>query len=305
MTQSRKVDIIKSKLQTFTPEEVIKNNIPINNIIFKSDKPDLKWIEESTNSLADWRQRFLSTYARWAMSINGLNLAHEKYSNPLFYKRKQFAVQSLRRKKEGGTTRENIIVWDGLTAAEMHMQTVNYLSEYGIVDLYGALEDFVFHLYKIYLNAHPERLLQGEEFRPLKRLFRDKDTSEETKKAWEAGWDDRLLNWQRKKLYDGLHKVFLAYCNDAGLKTPSHYKDTNPEKWADNIEFIGLIRNHLVHGAVKVNKALGEFSNNKPWIPDMFTEGDDLTLDLSHLEAVELFTAQLCDALNFSLMERA
>ena len=161
----------------------------------------------------------------------------------------------------------------------------------------------MFDLYKIFLKSNPEVLLKGSEFKTLKKLYRKHNNSEDLKKQWEKEWEKRLNNWHRKKLYDGLSKVFLSYCNEANLKTPSHYKETNVSIWADNIEFIALIRNHLVHGATKVDKELGEFSDNRPWIPNLFKEGDDLNLSIRHLEAIELFTAQLCNAINFSLIE--
>ena len=307
MANSRKKDIIKSKLLTFTPEEIVKNNIPVQNFIFKTEDKNLKWIEETTIKIAEWRQIFLSTYARWALSINGLNLANEKYSSPEFYTKKQFIVTSIRPSKgdEKIPERKTIITWDGQTAGEQHIKSVNYISEFGIIDLYSVLEEFVFDIYKIFLNSNPENLLKGSEFKNLRKLFRERDNSEELNNQWKKEWEQRLNNWQRKKLYNGLSKVFLSYCNEANLKAPTHYKSTNPTTWADNIEFVALIRNHLVHGATKVDKVLGEFSKDKDWIPDIFKEGDELNLTLKHLESVELFTAQICDAVNFSLIEHS
>ena len=306
MASSRKKDIIKSKLLTFTPEEVIQNNISVQNFIYKTEDEKKKWIEETTIKIAEWRQIFLSTYARWALSINGLNLANEKYSSPDFYTKKQFVVTSIRSSKidETKPERKVIITWDGKTAGEQHIKSVNYISEFGIIDLYSALEEFVFDIYKIFLNSNPENLLKGSEYKDLRKLYRDKDTSEEINNKWKTEWEKRLNSWHRKKLYDGLSKVFLSYCNEANLKAPSHYKTTTPVTWADNIEFIAMIRNHLVHGATKVDKVLGEFSNARPWIPNVFKEGDELNLTLNHLENVELFMAQICDAVNFALIEQ-
>ncbi|WP_276360379.1 hypothetical protein [Daejeonella sp. H1SJ63] len=305
MSNSRKKDIIKSKPLNFTSEEAVKNKIPIQNFIFKTDETHLKWIENTTIRIAEWRQIFLSTYARWALSINGLNLANEKYTSPDFYTKKQFIVTSIRPSKTDNRIpeRQTIITWDGITAGKQHLKSVNYISEFGIIDLYSALEEFVFDIYKIFLNSNPDNLIKGSEFKDLRKLFRERNNSEDLKKQWESEWEKRLSSWHRKRLYDGLSKVFLSYCKEANLKTPSHYKESSPSTWGDNIEFVALIRNHLVHGASKVDKVLGEFATNRPWIPNSFKEGDDLNLSLRHLESIELFTAQICDAVNFSLIE--
>jgi hypothetical protein len=305
MDITRRKDIYRLRHQSFTPEEALKNDVPIDNFIFQTDKAELKWIEETTLLIRDWRSLFKSTYTKWALSINGLNLANEKYSHPSFYTTRQFTVTSVRPTKENKAVfeRKQLAVWDGTTAAKNHIDTVNYLCEFGIIDLYSCLEEFIFSLYKIYLRHNPQNIIKGDEFKPLRKLYREKDESVEKENEWIQALNTRINQWQRNRLYDGLNKVFLAYCNDVKIKAPSFYKETSLDTWADNIEFIALLRNHLVHGATTVNKELGAFSDKHKSLQSDFKEGQEIKMGLSHIEQTELFTAQLCDALNFSLLE--
>lgn len=305
MEITRRKDIYKLRHQSYTLEQIVQMNIPVDDLIFNTDKKELKWIEETTYLIRDWRSLFKSTYTKWALAINGLNLAFEKYSHPDFTNTRQFTVTSVRPRKEDRFSfeRKHLIIWDGMTAAQNHLDTVDYMCEFGVIDLYSCLEEFIFSIYRIFLFHDPQSLIKGDDFKHLRKIYRERENSKEKLKEWEEALSARVNQWQRKRLYDGLHKVFLAYCNESKLKTPTFFKYSSPETWADNIEFIALLRNHLVHGATTVNEELGAFSKNRESLRSDFKEGQEIKLTLNHLEQVELFAAQLCDAINFSLLE--
>ncbi|MDC0715106.1 hypothetical protein POL68_42050 [Stigmatella sp. ncwal1] len=107
--------------------------------------------------------------------------------------------------------------------------------------------------------------------------------------AWEDAWRNRLDTWQRKRLYDGLHRVFLAFCT--------------VETWAETIEGMGLVRHLLVHGESKVTAELAAFCAKPHSMKLGFKEGEPLSMHLFHLQAFEAFTDQLLNALNISLAE--
>jgi hypothetical protein len=177
------------------------------------------------------------------------------------------------------------------------------LAAFGIIDLYANLEEVIFELYRIYLNHHPEHLIKGDEFKELRRLKRGAAEDPTKRPEWEFAWKERLDAWQRKRLYDGLGKVFKAYCDLAGLKAPSWYRVSSVETWAESIDSIALIRNSLVHGATNVSKELADACTKPHSITFMFNEGEPLKIDLLHLQGVDLFCEQILTAVNFSLIE--
>ena len=127
---------------------------------------------------------------------------------------------------------------------------------FGVMDLYGNLEEFVFDIFRVYIEAHPEHLLKGDDFKELRRLRREAEQDETKKVEWESAWASRREQWQRNKLYDGLGKVFRSFCASAGVKAPSSHKNVSAEHWAETIDIIGLVRNCLTHNVVTVNPEL-------------------------------------------------
>ena len=69
---------------------------------------------------------------------------------------------------------------------------------------------------RVYFNNYPLTICEGRDFSELRKLYRNRDADK--KEEWEQEWKKRLDNWHRKKLYDGLDKVFLAYCNHSCIK---------------------------------------------------------------------------------------
>jgi hypothetical protein len=283
----------------------------IDNFIIEPQDPALKWVGELTARIGPWRAKMRSTYIRWALSINGLEVASDKYADPSWQRvNKEFVVTSLRPADEPRADARREVVptviagWDGPKAAEAHRQTMPMLAAFGLIDLYANLEEFVFEVYKIYLNANRDQLLKGEEFRLLRRLKREAETEPGKRYEWERAWQERLKGWHRKRLYDGLGKVFRGFCNSAGIRRPSFYEHSTIESWCESIEIIALIRNCLTHGVDTVSPELA-FACQRPHAMTFdFEEGKTLSIRLYHLQGVELFCHQLLTALNISFVEK-
>jgi hypothetical protein len=135
----------------------------VNNIIYENGDGDLQWIEDSTKELAEWNNIFRSTYIRWALTINGLHLAQQKYTDPNFYTKKAFTVGGYVNDDNGNTKVGNLLVMDGQKAGKAHFDTVNMVASYGLIDLYSLIEECILSLYRIYWNHHPEIMLRGPE----------------------------------------------------------------------------------------------------------------------------------------------
>lgn len=284
--------------QKFDLDEVIAQLPPIDNFIIEPKTPDDAWINATSSKIGDWRATFRSTYFRWA-PINGLEVASQHYHARRAEPR-GFTISSLR-----SNGPEQVALWNFETAAKNHRETMPMLAAWGVADLYSSMEEFVFEFYKLFLDQHPDSLIRGAEFQNLRRLRRAASEDEQHLAAWNEAWAERLGSWQRKRLYDGLSKVFLSYVEVTGLKTPSIHKLATVETWADTIKGIGELRNCFAHGAVSVTNELAEFSGKPHSMLFDFVEGEPLNIELRHLQSVECFLDQLLNALNLSLIERA
>ena len=277
---------------------------PIDNIIYASCGVDDIWIEESTEKIAQWRATFRSSYIAWAVAINGLFAAKKRYSDPDWAAQNTFQVRALR---PNATPHLQAVIaeWPGRRAAEAHESVAPVLCAYGFMDMHGALEEFVFDMYITFLNQNPDSLIQGSEFKELRGLWHQADENESAKAQWEERWTERLEAWQKKKVYDGLDRIFLAYCAIAGIKQPTNYELTTPETWAKSIKGFALLRNYIAHGVRTVTAELASFSQLPYSASFDFEEGEELEVKLHHLQSIELFTNQLLSALNLSLLQRA
>lgn len=286
------------------------NVVPINNIVINPKDPGQAWIGQLTRKIGPWRAKMRSTYIRWALSINGLDVASKKYDDPTWRSTKKFVVTSLRTedkpRPDGSREVKPTIIaeWDGATAAEAHRKTMPMLAAFGVVDLYATLEEFVFDVFKVYINAHPKHLLEGEDFRELRRLRREAESDESKRPEWEAAWSDRLEQWQRKKLYDGLGKVFRSFCASANITAPSFHRYATAENWAETIDIIAIVRNSLAHGVSIVTAELAAICKKPHAMTFDFEVGKPLTVYLYHLQGVDLFCEQLLTAINCSLVEK-
>ena len=274
---------------------------PINNVIVRTEDPDLKWIEATTEKIGEWRAVFRSTYISWSLTINGLHIANQKYSSQDWIKNNAFKISSVR-PVNGRAGISPIALWESEKVADAHLKPLAMICSYGLIDLYSCLEEFVFDFYKIYWWNNPELLMRGPEYRELREKHRNIKDDES---AWESAFSERVENWQRKKLYNGLGKVFRSYCDHAKLSKPSWYDQTDIDTWAESIEGFSLLRNCLTHGVENSPKELAEFSTKPHRMGFDFKEGEKIVVSLHHLMHVEFFCDSLLSGINASLFERA
>lgn len=297
---SLKRDLLFSRENIIPIETFGIDNLPeINNIIFSTDKEELKWVEYCTSKIGEWRSKFRSAYIRWAISINGLHLGQEKYSKAEWKTQNQFRIDCYRTKGVS-TIKEPLIFWDGDTAAKAHFETVNMIASYGIIDMYSLFEEFLFDFFRTYKFMNPRKFITGKENKELRNLYNNKETNPE---QWELAWNERLDNWQRKKIYEGIDKTFIGFFNVTSLKKPKNYKVTTPETWAETLKSISILRNCLVHGTTTYPKDLAEISKKPHGLGFNFIEGEKIELNTKHLMIIEMFSDQLLSAMNLSLIE--
>lgn len=273
----------------------------IQNIIWKTDEPDKKWIEESTENVGDWRSFSRSVYMRWAITINALHIARDRYATNSNI---ALSVDSIRPTPRG-PDRVHLAVWPAEEAAENYNNTIPLLSAYGVQDLYGALEEIIFSLYEIFVRGNPHTLMEGPEFKPLRKLFREKDENDAAKTQWNSAWERRVDNWRRNKTYDGLHRVFAAFWSAAELKRPSWFERSDIDDWCKAIETIALIRHHITHGKNEASERLAELCNEQPHLGLKFEAGTALNVSLTDLMIVEEFIDKIITTINGSLVEKA
>lgn len=68
----------------FFPQQHIERmqgeaKLEISNFIHRTEKLEEKWIEETTEKIGDWKDLSRSIYLRWAITINAMCLAAERY----------------------------------------------------------------------------------------------------------------------------------------------------------------------------------------------------------------------------------
>lgn len=303
MPQRQHVDLVghqKYLVSQLDPE----NLIPIDNIIIQTGKPEDEWLKESMELIGKWRAIFRSIYIKWSLAINGLHIALEKYSDGDWQAEKQFFIRSLRTEPSGKAQPVQIAVWNGPETVKHHAAVIPQVAGWGIIDLGSALEEFIFDLYRIFHWAHTEHLTTGPEFKVIRKLRNNSKNGPEDMAKWEAAFTARLDAWQRNAVYKPKRELFLAYCQFAGLKTPSTYKLTTLDTWADSIDGVCILRNCLIHPNATVPKELGDFSASKFNLGYDFKEGAPLTVTLQHLQCTECFLDQLLTGINLSLVER-
>lgn len=272
-------------------------------MIVPPEDPNDEWARVLMHMIGEWRAVLRSTYIRWAMAINGLHVAAAKYKSET--QPKEFVVTSVRVDSSGADRTEVVAKYSFQEASEAHLKVQGMLCAHGFIDLYAGLEEMVFGFYRAYLTERPNILIQGPAFASLRKLHRAASNSDESRAAWNKALTKRLNEWQRKKLYEGLNKVFLAFCQNAGLETPSGYTKTSIESWAESIAGISLLRNLLIHGENTVPQELADFCQKPHGLGFRFEAGKPLRLSLIHLQVLEAFSDQLLTALNLSLVERA
>ncbi|USJ28601.1 hypothetical protein [Ensifer adhaerens] len=272
------------------------------NVVIKAQKPDEAWIEDATSKIGEWRSLTRSVYLRWAITINASELAQRRYEE---LPEDQALRTDAMRIVNGEPTRVTLSLWPAREAAEHYRTTTPLIAAYGVSDLFGALEDIIFDLYEIVLRHNPQPLMQGPDFRDLRRLWHNRSNHADSEAAWRTAWLERYSNWRRKRAYDGLGNVLIALYQHAGLRRPSSFKQTDVADWARTLEMIAELRNLIVHGAATVSQRLAELSNTQNSLTFDFLADAVLDVRLHHLQSVECFCDQLLNAFNISLVEKA
>lgn len=267
-----------------------------------------QWVKEINEMVMQFGSVFHSIFLRWAVTINGLHVAADKYSNPEWKKRGLgFAVQGIRNRKDGsGTELTNVRVWDGSMASEVHSSSIPMLAAWAFCNMYSCLEEFIFSMFRVYLNSNPLEICKGPEFKGIRKIYYERDQSNEQHSAWVEAWSERLESWHRKKLYDGLERIFKNFISKTGLQIPSFYKyEFDYNDIAKTLGGISLIRNCFIHGVTKVPRELALFCEGFQSSFFNFSEGEKFSLSIHDLATLEHFTDTFTQTLNNSLFEFA
>lgn len=277
---------------------------PVSNVIVTARTSTGAWIEAISRLIGPARARFRSTYFQWAMAINGLFLAADRYAQKDFNAKKQFIITGFRYDNETNKhTQVNLAEWRGEKAASAHRATIPKMAAWGYIEMFAVLEKFVFEMYREFLGHRPDTIIEGPDFAALRRLRREAENDKAKQDEWEKAWAARLDAWHRKRLYDSLHKVFRAFFAVSGLREPKRFTKTTVDSWAESIEGIALVRHLLVHGEDTVPEPLERFCGKPHNLGFNFKAGSPLRVDLVHLQSVETFCHELLNALNESLVE--
>ena len=175
---------------------------PVNNVISKANTEKGAWVEQACTGIGEWRAIFRSTYLRWALAINGVHVAAERYSDQTWQGTHEcFVATSLRADATGQADVVRVAEWDGDTAADNHLRTQPMLVAYGIIDLAACFEEWIFALYRCYLNQYPTSLIRGDDYRDLRRLRREAVGNPAMSAEWTERWTERVDAWQKKRAF--------------------------------------------------------------------------------------------------------
>lgn len=269
---------------------------------------DEQWIRDVNSTVMDFGGVFHSIYLRWATTINGLHVATKALRDPQWNEKMTgLAVIGFRNDPAGGGPRQiNVREWDRLSAAQVHESSVPMLAAWAFCNMYACLEEFVFKMFRIYLEANPMEICDGDDFKHLRKAYADKEKGVAQEQTWKELWSDRMESWHRKKLYDGLEKVFNNFVGRTRLLIPVSYEGNfNYSDIAKTLGGISLIRNCFIHGATTVPESLGEFCKTFQSQFFNFKTGDKFSISNHELAALEYFTDTFTQTLNMSLMELA
>src|ERR1700691_1944409 len=119
MTARGQFDLVGHSLIKY--EEITLPSFPnVNNWILAPEDPKDEWARSLMQLIGAWRATLRSTYLRWAMSINGLHVASDRYGTSK--DEKKFVVSSIRSDR-GGTPRQQVIAeFTFQEAADYHLK---------------------------------------------------------------------------------------------------------------------------------------------------------------------------------------
>lgn len=281
---------------------------PVKWIEFECEDPDKKWILDANSITMDFGGVFHSIFLRWAVTVNGLHVSAEKYkSKDWIESGKSFSVTGLRNSPDGsGPRQEYVRVWDGKMASEVHESSIPMLAAWAFCNMYSCLEEFVFKIFRVFLELNPLAICKGNEFQDLRRAYRERDISEAHRLDWNERWERRLDAWHRNKLYDGIEKVFNNFILQSRLEIPSAYKaEYDYSDVAKTLGGIAMIRNCFIHGATEVPQELGDFCKTFQSSFFDYESGKKFEITLHELATFEHFTDTFTQTLNTSFLELA
>jgi len=299
MALGRENRVVEHKIYSIEDYYGKLNGTKIDNIVFKTQNPEEIWLADTSNYIADFRSEIQSSYIRWSLAINGLYVAHEKYKDENWQTNNIFKIHAIRPVSKDLEGLVPIAEWKGEEVATNHIKTTVMMASWGIVDLYGLVEKFILNLFDFYYMQNPSNLLQGPEFRELRQMYRKRDESEESLKQWNNTFKERLSNWKRKKLYDGIDKVFINYCNLTGI-----YTENNDifEQHAICLKGLSVLRNSLIHGLENATEEL-EDATQHPFMQGIhFKKDSPLIVTTEQLQSVERYLNVLLTNLNKRLL---
>ncbi len=212
-------DSLRSRVR-FSEQRVVEMDDPIlfrpgsvQNLIYRTDDPALKWIETATSRIGDWRAAERSVFMRWAITINALHVARDRYRDaPEIL----LTIDTLRPSAQG-SQRVHLDAWRGEQAARNHDATIHTMAAYAVQDMHGILEEIVLELYEVFVRGNPQLLMRGDDYKALRAAFRAKDAGETEAAAYAEMWEQRIAGWRRNRTFDGLHRVFRTFWDAAGL----------------------------------------------------------------------------------------
>jgi len=265
---------------------------------YKGIPPDGKeGIVEIINKTDDFKRKFRSSYVRWALTINALNVSQKYYSE---HSDKRLGVGFLRIENKEFEMK-NLIIMEASKAKENTNRCLDVISAYGVFDLYGCFEEIIFDLYEIYLNFYPEKLISGKDHKDARVLFRKRNENDEDRLAWCEYLRGRIEKWRRKRVYDKMSDVFYAFICDVGLKDNEQFS-RHMTSMKKGINAISELRNIITHGGDAVTETLASFCDEgrNPMFP--YKVGDKISVNLFTLASTEYFFDSIISDINRELM---
>ena len=276
----------------FSPAAALRSGIK--HIAFETENEDLSWLEESSKLGLLYHATFHSIFLKWAVAGNGLHVAADKYKG-----RKDGQVFRISGYRSDGKAIIPVSLHDypGNIASQLHVEASLILAGWGFCSLYSGIEEMLFLLFKLYYAHDPENLLQGDEQKPLKALYRKREDNESSKAVWEAAFAERFDQWRVHKGYQGMEKNFSNYVRVTKLDFTSASM-VPVEKWGKTLNIVSEIRNCFVHGARTVSPKLAGLCATPESFGFSFTEGEPFRIDMNDLAILEMFLDEFTTMLN-------
>ena len=277
-------------------------------IIHEYKKAHHQWIKKSDELTREFAGVFHSAFLRWAVTVNGLNVAAEKYSSMDWKNANKGLTVSGIRHNESNSQYEAIILktWDGNMAAQVSKSSIPMLAGWAFCNMYACIEEFILKLCRIYLEEHPDYLIQGQEFRELRKLYSAQKLDPTLRSKWFEKLNVRLDDWHKKIVFKGMEKIFNKYITFSKIEMPNKYKGlATYSDIGKTLGGISLIRNCFIHGVTTVPKELEEFCHDFTGLAFHFVAGSKFRIGLTDLALFECFASKLTATLNLSYCQLA